>query len=74
MGYGEAQMRELAATIRAVPCDSVVIATPIDLTRILELDKPATRVTYDLQEIEPGVIKQAIQSTLEKRRGLVGTR
>jgi predicted GTPase len=71
MGYGEAQMRELAATIRAVPCDSVAIATPIDLTRILELDKPATRVRYELEEIEPGVLKQAIQSTLEKRRGLV---
>ena len=71
MGYGDAQMRELAATIRAVPCDSVAIATPIDLTRILELDKPATRVRYELEEIEPGVIKQAIQSTLEKRRSPV---
>ena len=74
MGYGEAQMRELAATIRAVPCDSVAVATPIDLTRVLELDKPATRVRYDLEEIEPGVLKQTIQSTLEKRRAAVGSR
>jgi predicted GTPase len=51
MGYGEEQMRDLAATIDAVDCDSVVIATPIDLTRVIQINKPCTRVEYSLQEI-----------------------
>jgi len=51
MGYGEEQLADLEATINAVDCDSVVIGTPIDLTRILSIDKPHTRVHYDLQEI-----------------------
>ncbi|MCL1917508.1 MAG: cyclic 2,3-diphosphoglycerate synthase [Peptococcaceae bacterium] len=51
MGYGEQQIRDLAATIDNTPCDSVVIATPIDLGRIIKINKPNTRVMYDLQEI-----------------------
>jgi predicted GTPase len=51
MGYGEEQMRDLEATIAKVDCDSVVIATPIDLTRVIKIDKPYTRVEYALQEI-----------------------
>jgi len=44
-------MRDLEATINAADCDAVVIGTPIDLRRLLKLNKPATRVTYELQEI-----------------------
>ena len=51
MGYGEEQLADLEATINAVDCDAVVIGTPIDLTRIISIDKPHTRVYYDLQEI-----------------------
>ena len=51
MGYGEEQLADLEATINAVDCDAVVIGTPIDLTRIISIDKPHTRVHYDLQEI-----------------------
>ncbi len=51
MGYGAEQIKDLQATINATDCDVVVIGTPIDLTRILEIDKPHTRVTYDLDEI-----------------------
>jgi len=51
MGYGEEQLRDLEATINATDCDAVVIGTPIDLRRILDIDKPSTRVFYDLQEI-----------------------
>ncbi|MDR0471052.1 MAG: cyclic 2,3-diphosphoglycerate synthase [Nitrososphaerota archaeon] len=51
MGYGEQQMNDLAATIERTECDSVVIATPIDLARIIKINKPTTRVTYNLQEI-----------------------
>jgi len=51
MGYGEEQMRDLSATIDRTDCDSVIIATPIDLTRVVEISKPNTRVEYSLQEI-----------------------
>ncbi len=51
MGYGEAQIRELEQTIRNAPVDLVLIGTPIDLRRVLTLDKPAQRVRYELQEI-----------------------
>lgn len=51
MGYGEKQIRELEQTINAVECDLVISATPIDLTRVLKINKPAVRVGYELQEI-----------------------
>jgi len=51
MGYGEQQMKDLEETINKVDCDSVVIGTPIDLGRILNINKPNTRVKYELQEI-----------------------
>jgi len=51
MGYGERQMRDLEATINAVPCDLVLVATPVDVRRILKLNRPALRVSYDTQEI-----------------------
>ena len=56
MGYGEEQLRDLEATINATDCDAVVIGTPIDLGRIVNIKKPTTRVFYDLQEIgEPNL-------------------
>jgi predicted GTPase len=51
MGYGGQQVKDLEATINAVDCDIVVIGTPIDLRRIISIDKPSVRVTYDLAEI-----------------------
>jgi predicted GTPase len=51
MGYGEVQLKDMETTINNTECDSVVVATPIDLNRILKIDKPNTRVFYDLQEI-----------------------
>ncbi|WNY23515.1 hypothetical protein MmiHf6_08230 [Methanimicrococcus hongohii] len=51
MGYGEEQMKDLAATIERTDCDSVIIGTPIDLARVIKIDKPNTRVNYSLQEI-----------------------
>ncbi|MBN8546686.1 MAG: GTPase [Ignavibacteria bacterium] len=51
MGYGDDQVKDLEDTINATDCDSVVIGTPIDLGRILKINKPSTRVGYDLQEI-----------------------
>ncbi len=51
MGYGQEQITDLEKTIENTPCDAVVIATPIDLNRIVKINKPTVKVGYDLQEI-----------------------
>ncbi len=51
MGYGEQQIKDLETTINNTECDSVLIGTPIDLNRLISINKPNTRVYYDLQEI-----------------------
>ena len=51
MGYGEQQIKDLEATINAADCDVVIIGTPIDLRRLLHIEKPSVRVTYNLKEI-----------------------
>ena len=51
MGYTAAQLADLAATIENTPCDSIVVATPVDLARLIKLPKPHCRVRYDLEEI-----------------------
>ncbi len=51
MGYGEEQMTDLQKTVAAVECDSVVIGTPIDLSRIINIKKDSVRVRYELHEI-----------------------
>jgi len=51
MGYGEKQMSDLAETIDKVDCDTVVIATPIDLQRVIKINKPCVKIGYDLDEI-----------------------
>ncbi len=66
MGYGEDQMKDLETTINQTDCDAVVIGTPIDLGRILKLNKPSTRVMYELQEI--GAI--TVESVL-KEKGII---
>jgi len=54
MGYGPAQVEELSLTIARTPCDVVVVGTPIDLSRVLTLTRPAVRVRYELEEVVPG--------------------
>jgi predicted GTPase len=66
MGYGEEQLHDLEKTINATECDSVVIATPIDLNRIIKISKPNTRVYYDLQEIGQPDLSQVIDNFLAK--------
>ena len=51
MGYGKGQMKDLETTINRTKCDSVIIGTPIDLGRYIKINKPHTRIKYDLQEI-----------------------
>jgi predicted GTPase len=50
MGYGDVQRRELEETINSVPCDLILVATPIDLASIIRIDKPSLRVSYELKE------------------------
>ncbi|HUI85182.1 MAG TPA: GTPase, partial [Candidatus Binatia bacterium] len=60
MGYSDTQRHELEETIRRVPCDVVVVATPIDLSHAIRLDKPSVRVSYEVEEIGKTVIADII--------------
>jgi len=66
MGYGPKQISELEQTIDAVPCDLVLIGTPIDLGSILKIKKPAVRVEYELAERTPGRLKEIVKAALAK--------
>ena len=61
MGYGEQQIRDLEETINAVDCDVVIIGTPIDLTKLIKIQKPVVRVTYELEEIGDTDIKEILK-------------
>ena len=69
MGYGDEQLRDLETTIAQTDCDAVVIGTPIDLRRVIKIDKPSTRVFYDLQEIGAPTLDEVLDGFLE-RKGL----
>ncbi|MEF3245319.1 MAG: cyclic 2,3-diphosphoglycerate synthase [Caldisericaceae bacterium] len=60
MGYSETQIKELEETLNSIPADVVVIGTPIDLRRVLTLNKPAVRVRYELQEIGKPDLKDVL--------------
>jgi len=66
MGYGKEQIKDLEDTINRADCDSVVIGTPIDLRRIININKPATRVKYSLKELT----KPNIEDVL-KEKGII---
>jgi len=69
MGYSEQQLADLAATIENTDCDSVVVATPIDLKRIVDIKKPYTRVEYSLQEIGTPTMEDALEAFISKIKG-----
>lgn len=66
MGYGEQQMKDLAATIDKTDCDTVVIATPIDLQRVIKIKKPCVKVGYDLQEIGKPDLESILTDFIKK--------
>ncbi|MFO7938324.1 MAG: cyclic 2,3-diphosphoglycerate synthase [Bacteroidales bacterium] len=66
MGYGDQQVKDLEKTINKTDCDSVIIGTPIDLNRIVNIKKPNTRVYYDLQEIGHPNFNQIIDEFVKK--------
>jgi predicted GTPase len=61
MGYGKEQMKDLETTINRTKCDAVVIGTPIDLGRYIKINKPHTRVLYDLQEIGQNTVESVLR-------------
>ncbi len=68
MGYGAGQIRELEETISKVPCDLIVIATPVDLRRTITIRQPACRVTYELQERGRPTLREVLSPLLEKAK------
>jgi predicted GTPase len=73
MGYSALQRHELEETIRHTPCDLVLIATPIDLARVIKLDKPNLRVTYEVEELtKPGLAELLANFAHEHEPALAG--
>jgi len=66
MGYGDEQMKDLETTINNSDADSIIIGTPIDLNRIINIEKPNTRVYYELQEIGRPNLEEVIDEFVEK--------
>jgi len=66
MGYGDRQVKDLEATIARVPCDAVIIGTPIDLNRLVRIKQPTVRVGYDLQEIGRPNLEDVLTPILKK--------
>ncbi len=66
MGYGEQQLKDLETTINNAECDAVIIGTPIDLNRIIKINKPSTRVYYDLQEIGNPNLEEIVDDFIDK--------
>jgi len=66
LGYGEKQIAELKETIDRTPCDVVVIGTPIDLRRVMTINKPTVRVNYELQVLGPISLEQVLEDFLQR--------
>ncbi|MBS7636605.1 GTPase [Candidatus Bathyarchaeota archaeon] len=66
LGYGEKQIEELNETIMRTPCDVVVIGTPVDLRRVMEINKPTVRVKYELKVLGPLSLEQILEEFLGK--------
>lgn len=67
MGYSDRQIRDLETTINKVPCDVVIVGTPIDLNRIIKIKKPALRVTYELEEIGEPSLRTILREFTQRR-------
>lgn len=65
MGYGEEQLKDLEATINQVDCDVVIIGTPMDLSRIININKPKTRIQYELDEVTEPNLKEVLGQFIE---------
>lgn len=70
MGYSDTQRHELQETIEKVPCDLVLIATPIDLARVVKINKPTLRVGYEIEEQSKPTLRQVLTEFTSKRRAM----
>jgi len=68
MGYSAKQIKDMEKTINNTECDTVVIATPIDLRRIVKINKPACQVSYELQEIGVPTIADVLKGFDKKKK------
>lgn len=68
MGYSGKQIADLQKTIEKTKCDSVIIATPIDLRRVIDIKKPSTRVYYDLQEIGKPDLQDVLEEFVKRHK------
>jgi len=68
MGYGDQQIKDLERTIAKTPCDAVVIATPIDLQRIVKIKQPTVKVGYELQEIGYPNLEDVLKVFVKKHK------
>lgn len=66
MGYGKQQLRDLEETINRTDCDAVIIGTPIDLTRVISINKPSTRVHYELEEIGSPNLEEILKEFIKE--------
>jgi predicted GTPase len=66
LGYGDKQVAELKETIDRIPCDVVVIGTPIDLRRVITITKPTVRVKYELKVLGPVSLEQVLDEFLQR--------
>ncbi|RKX85268.1 MAG: GTPase, partial [Spirochaetes bacterium] len=64
VGYGEEQIKDLEKTINSVPADIVIIATPVDLTRIIKINKKMLKIDYELEEIGKPDLKELLEEKL----------
>lgn len=69
MGYSDKQRAELAQTINNVPAELVIVATPIDLSKVVNIKLPYERVGYELQEIGKPTLAEIVERTFGKRAG-----
>jgi len=67
MGYSSEQLHDLAATIAATACDTVIIATPVDLPRLIPLPFPVCRVRYELDEISRPDLRETVERFFTER-------
>ena len=67
IGYRPGQLRALEETIRATPCDAVVLGTLCDLTRVIRIDKPVVKVRYDIRELTKPDLADVIGRFLAER-------
>ncbi|MCX8094734.1 MAG: GTPase, partial [Caldisericia bacterium] len=66
LGYGEEQLKELEEVINSIPADLVIVATPINLARVIKMNKENVRVQYELQEIGKPTLKEIIEEKFKK--------